>query len=123
MTIMMRPNLTPKRGDIVLVLFPNSDLLTAKKRPALIVQRDNLQTEIPQIIVAMITSRMIRAEHPSRITIRRNSSIGKQSGLLTDSVIMTDNLATILQSGIYQIIGSLPTESLDPVLKYTLGLP
>ena len=114
---------TPKRGDIVLVLFPNSDLLTAKKRPALIVQRDNLQTEIPQIIVAMITSRMIRAEHPSRITIRRDSSIGKQSGLLTDSVIMTDNLATILQSGIYQIIGSLPTDSLDPVLKYTLGLP
>ena len=50
---MMRPNLTPKRGDIVLVLFPNSDLLTAKKRPALIVQRDNLQTEIPQIIVAI----------------------------------------------------------------------
>ena len=123
MTIMMRPNLTPKRGDIVLVLFPNSDLLTAKKRPALIVQRNNLQTEIPQIIVAMITSRMIRAEHPSRITIKRDSSIGKQSGLLTDSVIMTDNLATILQSGIYQIIGSLPTESLDPVLKYTLGLP
>ena len=120
---MMRPNLTPKkRGDIVLVLFPNSDLLTAKKRPALIVQRDNLQTEIPQIIVAMITSRMIRAEHPSRITIKRDSSIGKQSGLLTDSVIMTDNLATILQSGIYQIIGSLPTGSLDPVLKYTLGL-
>ena len=114
---------TPKRGDIVLVLFPNSDLLTAKKRPALIVQRDNLQTEIPQIIVAMITSRMIRAEHPSRITIKRDSSIGKQSGLLTDSVIMTDNLATILQSGIYQIIGSLPTDSLDPVLKYTLGLP
>lgn len=120
---MMRPNLTPKRGDIVLVLFPNSDLLTAKKRPALIVQRDNLQTEIPQIIVAMITSRMIRAEHPSRITIRLDSSIGKQSGLLTDSVIMTDNLATILQSGIYQIIGSLPTESFEPVLKYTLGLP
>jgi mRNA interferase MazF len=119
----MRPNLTPKRGDVVLVLFPNSDLLTAKKRPALIVQRDNLQTEIPQIIVAMITSRMIRAEHPSRIIIRLDSSIGKQSGLLTDSVIMTDNLATILQSGIYQIIGSLPTESLDPVLKYTLGLP
>jgi hypothetical protein len=36
---------------------------------------------------------------------------------------MTDNLATILQSGIYQIIGSLPTESFEPVLKYTLGLP
>lgn len=103
--------------------IPKKLRLTAKKRPALIVQRDNLQTEIPQIIVAMITSRMIRAKHPSRITIKRDSSIGKQSVLLTDSVIMTDNLATILQSGIYQIIGSLPTESLDPVFKYNLGLP
>jgi mRNA interferase MazF len=33
-----------KRGNIVLVLFPDSNLQTAKKRPALIVQADNLQT-------------------------------------------------------------------------------
>jgi len=31
-----------QRGDVVLVLFPNSDLRTAKRRPALILQRDNL---------------------------------------------------------------------------------
>ncbi|MFB2894590.1 type II toxin-antitoxin system PemK/MazF family toxin [Aerosakkonemataceae cyanobacterium BLCC-F50] len=30
------------RGDVVLVLFPNSDLRTAKRRPALVVQADNL---------------------------------------------------------------------------------
>lgn len=28
------------RGDVVLVRFPNSDLKTYKKRPALVVQRD-----------------------------------------------------------------------------------
>ncbi|WP_407646703.1 hypothetical protein [Gloeocapsopsis crepidinum] len=32
-------------------------------------QADDLQTEIPQIIVAMITSQMFRARHPSRVTI------------------------------------------------------
>ena len=56
-----------KRGDVVLVLYPNSDLRTAKTRPALMVQADNLQTGLPQVIVAMITSRLFRANHPSRV--------------------------------------------------------
>ena len=33
----------PRRGDVVLVLFPNSDLRTAKRRPALVIQRNNLE--------------------------------------------------------------------------------
>ncbi len=37
-----------KRGDIVRVLFPNSDLKTSKRRPALVVQADNLNTSLPQ---------------------------------------------------------------------------
>ena len=45
------------------MLFPHSDLRTAKTRPALVVQADNLQTGLPQVIVAMITSRMLRAQH------------------------------------------------------------
>ncbi|MEG4582574.1 hypothetical protein QUA71_23605 [Microcoleus sp. MON1_C5] len=32
------------RGDVVLVLFPSSDLRTAKRRPASIVQANNLGT-------------------------------------------------------------------------------
>ena len=45
-----------KRGDIVLVLFPNSDLRLAKRRPALVVQADSLNTGLPQTIAALITS-------------------------------------------------------------------
>lgn len=37
--------MTYNRGDVVLVLFPNSDLRTAKRRPALVVQADNLGTD------------------------------------------------------------------------------
>jgi mRNA interferase MazF len=122
MMTMTQPKPNFKRGDIVLVLFPNSDLITAKTRPAIIVQSNNLQTGLPQIIVAMITSQMFRAGHPSRVTILRNSPEGKQSGLLVDSVIMTDNLATIATSAIYRLIGSIPTENVDAALKHTLNL-
>jgi len=89
---MMPPKPNYKRGDVLLVLFPNSDLITAKTRPALVVQADNLQTGLPQVIVAMISSKTFRSNHPSRIKILRASAEGHQSGLLTDSVIMTDNL-------------------------------
>ena len=44
------------RGDVVLVLYPDSNLRTAKRRPALIVKADNLQTGLPQVILAMISS-------------------------------------------------------------------
>ena len=116
------PRLVTKRGDVVLVLFPNSDLRTAKTRPALVVQADQLQTGLPQVIVAMISSQMHRAGHPSRISIQLNSPIGQQSGLLTDSVVMTDNLATIHDSAIHSVIGSLPMANADQALKHTLAI-
>ena len=62
MMTMTQPKPNFKRGDVVLVSFPNSDLITAKTRPAIIVQADNLQTGLPQIIIAMITSQMFRAQ-------------------------------------------------------------
>ena len=107
-TIMMPPKPSYKRGDVVLVLFPNTDLRTAKTRPALIVQADNLQTGLSQVIVAMISSKMFRANHPSRVTVRLSSPEGQQSGLLSESVVMTDNLATIsvIRS---QSCGMIPT--------------
>jgi mRNA interferase MazF len=70
----------------------------------------------------MITSQMFRAGNRSRVTILLSSPEGQQSGLLTDSVVMTDNLATITISAIYQVIGSLPMVDIDEALKHTLGL-
>jgi len=122
MTTMTPPNPPYKRGDVVLVLFPNADLQTAKRRPALVVQADHLQTGLSQVIVAMLTSRMFRANHPSRVTIVASSPEGQQSGLLSDSVVMTDNLATILDAEIDRVIGSLPMLNVDKALRYTLGI-
>jgi len=106
----------------VLVLFPHADLRTAKTRPALIVQADNLQTGLSQVIVAMISSRLFRANHPSRVMVRLNSPAGQSSGLLTDSVVMTDNLTTIGDFAVDRVIGQLPMTDVDLALKHTLAL-
>ena len=69
------------RGDVVLVLFPDSNLRTAKRRPALVVQADNLQTGLRQVIVAMISSNLARAGHTSRVVVEQASPDGQQMGL------------------------------------------
>ncbi|MBK8434220.1 MAG: type II toxin-antitoxin system PemK/MazF family toxin [Chloroflexi bacterium] len=119
---MMPSNPTYKRGDIVLVLFPHSDLRTAKTRPALIVQADNVRTDLEQLLVAMITSRTFRANHSSRVLIEIDTPEGQTSGLLTNSVVMTDNLATVLQTEIDRVIGAVPMTNINMALKHTLGL-
>jgi mRNA interferase MazF len=118
----MRPKPDCQRGDVVLVLFPHSNLQSAKTRPAVVVQADNLQTGLPQIVVAMITSQMSRAGHASRVSIPLGSPAGQQSGLLADSIVMTDNLATVMHKAVSKIIGSLPMAPVDAALRHTLGL-
>ena len=112
-----------RRGDIVLVLFPDSDLRTSKRRPAVVVQADELGADLPQTIVAMITSNMARAGHPSRVIVRVESESAKGSGLLMDSVIMTDNLATIHHTEIDRFSAAFTGLSeLDLALRATLVL-
>ena len=111
------------RGDVVLVLYPDSNRRTAKRRPAIVVQHDNLQTGLPQVILAMISSNLARAGHPSRISFSKASPVGQQMGLRTDSVVLTDNLATVLEIEVDRVLGHLPdTTELDAALRHTLGL-
>jgi mRNA interferase MazF len=110
------------RGDVVLVLYPHTDLRTAKKRPALVVQSDNVETGLPQRIVAMVTSNVERTG-PTRIHVRRESQDGKAMGILTDSVIVADNLATVLDRDIDKRIGRCPVMlAVDQALRTALAL-
>lgn len=110
------------RGDVVLVFFPDSNLRTAKRRPALVIQADRLETGLPQTIVAMITSNLSRAGHPSRVLVQLTTKEGQQTGLLTDSVIMTDNLVTVLDIEIDRTIGVWSDMlSVNAALRHTFG--
>ena len=111
------------RVDVVLVFYPDSNLRTAKRRPALIVQANNLQTGLTQVILAMISSNLARAGHPSRVSVSQSSLEGQSMGLRTDSIVMTDNLATVVDAEIDRCLGHmLDLTAVDNALRHTLGL-
>ena len=71
----------------------------------------------------MITSNLARSGHPSRVLINLSSPEGRVSGLMSDSVVVTDNLATVLHKAVDRVLGSLPNMSaVDAALRQTLGL-
>ena len=45
-----------KRGDIVLVSFPFTDLSSSKRRPALVVSPDSFNDTMQDLVLAAITS-------------------------------------------------------------------
>ena len=112
-----------KRGDVVRVYFPNSNLVSSKRRPALVVQADDLATGLSQILLAMITSNLSRSNHLSRVFIGLDTNEGKASGLRTDSIIMTDNIVTVLETEIDSVLGRLPNmETVNNALRHSFGL-
>jgi mRNA-degrading endonuclease toxin of MazEF toxin-antitoxin module len=60
-----------------------------------------------------ITSTLFRRGDKSHVFIDASTPDGKQSGLLKDSLISCNNIATIEQSFVSKIIGSLAA----PILK------
>jgi mRNA interferase MazF len=83
----------------------------------------NFAQVLPQTIVALIASNIARAGHPSRVVVRVDSESANGSDLLMDSVIMTDNLATIQYSEIDRILGAFSElRELDAALRSTLAL-
>ncbi|HEY1858917.1 MAG TPA: hypothetical protein VGG61_01100, partial [Gemmataceae bacterium] len=61
--------------------------------------------------------------HPSRLLIRIATPHGRQTGRHMDSVIMTDNLETIVDSEIERVIGCwADIAALDAAMRHTLAL-
>lgn len=90
-------------------------------RPALIIQSNTIDSEIPQVLIAMISSNLKRAGRKSRVLV--STADAGDSGLLFDSVVMADNLATILESQIVRVIGQLDKMSdVDNALRHCLDL-
>jgi mRNA interferase MazF len=101
-----------KRGDVVLVHYPFSSGTGAKLRPALVVQNDRNNQRLTNVIVAAITSTTHRSGEPTQFLIEVTSAAGTQSGLVKDSVVTCENLATVEQNRVSRVIGSLPDEAM-----------
>lgn len=111
--------MTYKRGDIVLVYFPHTDFKKVKKRPALVVQANNLVTGFSNLLLAEISSNLTRQGQPCRVFVSQKSGVGLQQ----DSVILCDMIMTVQSKLIYKKIGSMLTmHSIDNALKAVFDL-
>lgn len=115
--------MTYEHGDVLLVIFPDSNLVTARPRPAIVVMANDLRTGLSQTMVAMITTNLSRGGHPSRVVVAGSSLEALAMGLSSASVIMTDNLATVLHANIHRRMGRLQDmHAVEQALRHTLGL-
>ena len=98
--------MTIRRGDVVMAWFPFASGRGGKRRPYLIIQNDADNQKLTNTIIAQITTNLSRAGDKSHLLIEVAPPDGQQTGLLHDSLVSCNNLATIEQQLIDKVIGS-----------------
>ena len=100
------------RGEIGLFSFPKRD----KKRPVLVLTREDMIGHLHTVTVAPITS-TIRGV-PSEVVV------GTESGLKQPSAINLHHVATVPRAGLRSFVGSVPRQTMNEVreaLLFALG--
>ena len=88
------------KGKIVVIPFPFTDLSSFKRRPALVIHETKYD-----VVVAYISSNMPSIPSSEEVIISRSRPSFISSGLLSDSVIMLDKLATVEKALIIRVLG------------------
>jgi mRNA interferase MazF len=115
-----------RRGDVVLAWYPFASGKGAMRRPCVVVQNDADNTKLQNTVVAQVTSSLKRTGDKSHCLIEAASADGKQTGLLHDSLVSCNNLATIELALIDRKIGERSaalTAMVNACLKAALDLP
>lgn len=95
-----------KRGDVVLLPITFVSGLGVKVRPAVVVQSDRLNRKLTSVMVAIITSTNSRAQlEPTQLFLDLATRDGQQTGLLHDSTVKCEHLATVDRRDIQRVIG------------------
>ncbi len=111
-----------RRGDVVLVLFPYSDLRGVKKRPGIVVQDETVPTGFDQQVIAQVSSNLTRTG-PTRVRVDMDTDDGRRMGILSDSVVITDKIATVESQAVERVLGTCSCmDEVDAALGVTLKL-
>lgn len=118
--------MTVKRGDIVLAWYPFASGAGGKRRPCLVVLHNDDNRKLANTVVVQITSNLSRIRDKSHFLIEVGTPEGLKSGLLHNSLVSCNNVATIEGSLIDQVIGSLDlayVQQLNNCLKASFDIP
>lgn len=98
-----------KPGEVVLVRFPFTDLVTAKKRPALVLARTTRSPRNRLGTVAILTSQVEALKLDGDVLL----SDWKAAGLLHPSLLRLAKIATVDEQLIDKVIGRLSARDLE----------
>jgi mRNA-degrading endonuclease toxin of MazEF toxin-antitoxin module len=100
-----------KRGDIVLVPFPFTDLSSSKRRPSLVISPEAFNDRMEDVVVAAITSQLT-SEHA--VTIDQSDCV---NGMLPSvSVVKLAKVFTIHSTLVIKKLCALREEKLAAIL-------
>ncbi len=114
-----------KRGDVVIVDVANVGAPGNKRRPALVVQNDILNSVIRETIIVAVTSNLANVHQPDQLLIDLTTPDGAATGLSMNSAVRCNRLHTIPQSDVRQVIGTLSSalmKKVEACLKSALGI-
>lgn len=83
-----------KRGDIVLIHFPFTDLTSTKVRPALVISSENYNTNQEDVVFLLITSNTSRITQDDYLLDRNNPEFNN-TGLKKESVFRVGKVQTL----------------------------
>ena len=103
--------MTPlRRGAVVLVPFPFTDLSAVKRRPALVISSDEYNAATGDVIIAQITSRVNSPRRPGDHQLKR----WKDAGLLVPSLVRA-RMTTLHSSIVVKPLGAMAPEEMSEV--------
>jgi len=106
-----------KRGTIILVPFPFTDLTGNKVRPALIISKGKVGEDV--VVVFVTSQTKLRGNHLVNLTP------DQENGLKTTSKIVCSKIATLdakIVLGEIGLISSVVQQKVDTELKKVLGI-
>jgi len=112
---------TFERGQVVLVRFPFTDLVSAKQRPALVVASFAFLGSGRDVVAVAISGRRVGEPGPFDHVV----SNWEAAGLLMPSVVRAGKLVTLQRDLIRRSLGALEAtdlEAVDGLLRKALAL-
>jgi len=111
----MTPFTTPcRRGDVVLVPFPFTDLTTAKQRPALVVSPDAWNAGHADVVLVAITSQFPVSSEAGEIVLAPGDV--QAAGLPKPSRVRPTKIFTMHRGLLRRTLGHLPETATASVL-------
>ena len=102
-----------RRGDVVLIPFPFTDLSTFKQRPALVLSSDEFNAGSQDVITAAITSHLSHHALAGDFTLREQDL--RAGGLPRASTVRLGKIVTLDKRLIRKKLGCLPEHTVREI--------